>query len=288
MSKSLERATLLTLSFANIFMEEQQPINKTLMAMGIMLCLLLAGSAVYYFKNYPNSASQTAGPLDEKSFDNAQDKQPDTIPPSPETTAGITENTPTSVWQIIKPVDQEDHVLGSSNAKITIVLYSDIECFYCKNFHHTMEQIIEEYGKNETVRWVYRHFPLEQLHPTAPKEAEATECAAELGGNAKFWEYINKLIDGFSPSQTDITNQLTNIAEEIGLNKNKFQTCLESGKHTEKINQSSSEAVMLGAQGTPFSIMVDQYGKIAPIPGALPYEQVKETVELMLNPPENQ
>lgn len=258
-------------------MNEEQPMNKTLMTMGIVLCLLLAGSAVYYFKNYPGNATP---PQKAELVDETQN--------NPEETPDIPADAPTSVWQVIKPVDQEDHVLGSSNAKITILLYSDIECPYCKTFHHTMEQVIEEYGKDETVRWVYRHFPLVQLHPTAPKEAEATECAAELGGNTKFWEYINKLVNDFSPSQTSLTSQLTNIAGEIGLNKDAFQTCLESGKYAEKIQQSSAEAAMLGAQGTPFSIIVDQHGKIAPIPGALPYEDIKETIELILSTPESQ
>ena len=61
----------------------------------------------------------------------------------------------------VKPVDDSDHILGSSNAEITIVEYSDFECPYCSNFHKTMEQIMAEYKDSGKVAWVYRHFPLD-------------------------------------------------------------------------------------------------------------------------------
>jgi len=251
--------------------EEKTTNNKNLTVVGIILSLLLAGGAVYYFKNYSTSTPQTAGPTIEETKDIPQEKPQ-----------------PTTVWDIIKPITADDHILGSPEAKLTIVVYSDIECVYCKKFHSTMEQIIEEYGKNGSVRWIYRHFPLKQSHPTAPKEAEATECAAELGGNAKFWEYMNKLNNNFTPSQTNLTNQLTDIAGELGLDKNEFKACLESGRHAPKIARNGQEAVNLGAKGTPFSIIIDPEGKIAPIPGALPYEQLKEVIELVLKSFENQ
>ena len=74
-----------------------------------------------------------------------------------------------------------------------VVEFSDLECPFCKRFHATMQQTVAAYGGQ--VAWVYRHFPIDQLHSKAPKEAEATECAAELGGNDKFWAYTNRLME---------------------------------------------------------------------------------------------
>ena len=95
----------------------------------------------------------------------------------------------------IRPVDSTDHIVGNPNAEVVVIEYSDTECPFCKNFHQTMRQIMDEYGKEGSVAWVYRHFPLEQLHSKAVKEAEATECAAYVGGPNKFWDYINRLFE---------------------------------------------------------------------------------------------
>ena len=86
----------------------------------------------------------------------------------------------------VVPVSADDHILGNPNAPLVIVEYSDLECPFCKNFHGTMHQIIDEYGKDGLVAWVYRHFPLDSLHSKARREAEATECAGEQG---KYYEY---------------------------------------------------------------------------------------------------
>lgn len=90
-----------------------------------------------------------------------------------------------------RAVSDEDHILGAKNATITIVEYSDLECPFCRRFHPTMQQVLKEYdGK---VRWVYRHFPLTQIHPSAQAMALASECAAEQG---KFWEMIDEIMKG--------------------------------------------------------------------------------------------
>ena len=90
----------------------------------------------------------------------------------------------------VKPVSENEHIRGDKNAKISLIEYSDYECPYCKRFHDTPKQVLEEYeGK---VNWVYRHFPL-GFHATATPKAIASECVAELGGNDKFWEFSDIL-----------------------------------------------------------------------------------------------
>lgn len=102
----------------------------------------------------------------------------------------------------MSPVTKADHILGSIDAPVKIVEYSDLECPFCKQFHNTMQKIMSEYG-TEKVAWVFRQFPLSQLHSKAPKEAEASECVAELGGNDAFWKFIDK-INEVTPSNNKL------------------------------------------------------------------------------------
>lgn len=93
---------------------------------------------------------------------------------------------------VIEPVNDSDHLLGNPNAPVLMVEYSDLECPFCQRFHPTMKQALDEYEGQ--IAWVYRHFPLDALHPNARKAAEASECVAKVAGNDKFWEFIDELI----------------------------------------------------------------------------------------------
>lgn len=182
----------------------------------------------------------------------------------------------------INPVGEEDHILGSPNAKMVVVEYSDTECPFCKTFHGTMNQIVDEYGKDGDVAWVYRHFPLDTIHSKARKEAEATECAAELGGEAKFWEYIEKLFEA-TPSNNNLDPAvLPQIAGEVGLNKDAFNKCLESGRHSARVEADYQDAIGAGASGTPFNVILTRDGQKVSIPGALPYSQMKNIIDTTL------
>lgn len=90
------------------------------------------------------------------------------------------------------PVVADDFVRGNRSAQIAMIEYSDFECPYCKRFYPTAQQIQTEYA--DKVMWVYRQLPLPAtMHPNAQKYAEASECAAKLGGNDAFWKYADKL-----------------------------------------------------------------------------------------------
>jgi protein-disulfide isomerase len=93
----------------------------------------------------------------------------------------------------IPPVTEKDFIVGNPNAEIKIVEYSDTECPFSKRFHQTMLDVMKEYEAGGKVAWVYRYFPLDSLHQKARLEAEAVACAAEQGGNTKFWEYLDLL-----------------------------------------------------------------------------------------------
>lgn len=196
----------------------------------------------------------------------------------------------------LKPVTAQDHILGNPNAKIKIVEYSDTSCPFCKVFHTTMRRVMNEYGQSGNVAWVYRHFPIDQpgsrpdgsaLHPNAGREAQATECAAALGGNEKFWAYTNRLYE-VTPSVTAASpdgldqKQLYVIAKEVGLNDGEFKTCLDSGRFKDKVAASYQEGLAMGIEGTPSSVLITPTGKKIAIEGAQPFEAIKQSIDALL------
>ncbi|MFA4936948.1 MAG: thioredoxin domain-containing protein [Patescibacteria group bacterium] len=108
-----------------------------------------------------------------------------------------------------------DYILGDSNAQVTVVEYSDLECPYCKRFHPTRQQIMAEFPGQ--VRWVFRHFPL-NFHANAQKEAEAAECAGKLGGAEKYWQFVDKIFERTTSNGTGFAlTDLPKLAEELGI-----------------------------------------------------------------------
>ncbi|MEK7642304.1 MAG: DsbA family protein [Patescibacteria group bacterium] len=188
-----------------------------------------------------------------------------------------------SIERILRPLDENDHVLGSPSARIVIIEYSDTECPFCKTFHSTMNTIMQEYGNKAQVAWVYRHFPIAELHSKAPREAEALECVAELGGNSKFWEYINKLYE-VTPSNNGLEDlELSKLAALVEIDKAKFTVCLNSGEFRTRVEADVQNAQELGALGTPFNILIDtKTGEHYPLEGAYPYNQLKQVIDLIL------
>ncbi len=191
------------------------------------------------------------------------------------------DNTDNQVPQIT--INANDHILGNPDAPITIVEYSDLECPYCKIFNETTQKIVDEYGKDGKVAIVFRHFPIAQLHTKSRQEAIATECANKLGGNDKFWQYMEIIFER-TPSNNgfDLT-QLPAIAEEIGLNKADFTKCLDDKAMGDKVDAYQKLGVEDGVQGTPQSFIITKDGTIAPINGAQPYETVKAMIDTILS-----
>lgn len=183
---------------------------------------------------------------------------------------------------VVAPVTDKDHIRGNPNAPIVIVEYSDYDCPFCKNFHDTMNKIMAEYGVDGKVAWVYRQLPLEQLHPNAPKIAEAAECVASIGGNEAFWKFSDLVFGERATNEQTNMTKLPEYAERSGVSKDKFTQCLDSGKFTEKIAADVEAGYAAGAKGTPYSILVvgDQQG---PINGAQPYATVKKMIETVVS-----
>ena len=221
----------------------------------VIAAALVAGAIIYTGSNKPSSGTQIVGGAEQ-----VEQKTPEVT---------------------IAPVTEKDHILGNPNAPIVIVEYSDYDCPFCKNFHETMHRIMDEYGADGKVAWVYRHFPLTQLHPNAKKIAEASECVASIGGNDAFWKFSDFIFsERGTNEQTDLT-KLPEFAERAGVSKTAYTQCMDTGKFTASIEDAVTAALNTGAQGTPYSILIagDQQG---PINGAQPYATVKQMINTLL------
>ena len=182
-----------------------------------------------------------------------------------------------------RPVDSTDHILGNPNAAVKVIEYADLECPYCKVFNTTMHQVMDYYGQSGNVAWIFRPFPLGQIHSKAPKEAEAAECAADQGGSTAFFAYIDKVY-AVTPSENNLDlAQLPVFAKDIGLNVDTFNSCLSSGKNAAKVQASYNEAIKAGGTGTPF-ILVTKSGSTDAIPleGAQPYDSMRAAIDAVL------
>ncbi|MBX4198529.1 DsbA family protein [Candidatus Parcubacteria bacterium] len=163
----------------------------------------------------------------------------------------------------VNAITEGDHTLGNPNASVMMLEYSDTECPFCQRFHPTLQKLMDTHGKDGKLGWTYRHFTVHK--DFAPKEAEALECVAELGGNAQFWKYLETLFSKrkFPVAQGDAyvnvePTELPIIAETVGVNRSAFNQCLTSGKYAEKIRLQYNDAISAGAVGTPHTVLFSQ------------------------------
>lgn len=165
-------------------------------------------------------------------------------------------------------ISDSDHIRGNKDAKITIVEFSDLQCPYCSRFHDTMKQVVAAYPND--VRWIYKHFPLDSIHPYARKAAEASECAGEQN---KFWEYTDYIFDNQSSLSTEF---ISTAAKSVGLNTSNFEDCLSSGKYTSKVNSDYSQGRSAGVTGTPGNVINGELVK-----GAVSFDTMKAKIEAL-------
>jgi len=176
-----------------------------------------------------------------------------------------TNNQPAQPTNVDIEVTEDDHIRGPKDAEITIVEFSDFQCPFCNRFHDTMKQVLAE---NDNVRWVYKHFPLDSIHPLARKAAEASECAADQD---KFWEYTDEL---FARQDTMSDATFESIASDLGLNIGTFSNCLDSGTYADKVESEYQLGLQSGVRGTPGNFINGQA-----VPGAVPYSQIQGIID---------
>lgn len=182
--------------------------------------------------------------------------------------------------ELVRPVTSSDHILGNPAAPVVIVEYSDFDCDYCKGFHETLRQIIANEGAGGEVAWVFRQFPLTEIHPNAFSHARATECAAQTAGNDAFWRFTDVL---FANQPVDPANYgtLASLAEISG---DAFALCLANASSTidARINADRQNAFDVGAQGTPYSLILVKGRKPVIMNGAYSYDAAKQLIDTAL------
>ena len=174
---------------------------------------------------------------------------------------------------------------GDKEARVTLVEFSDYQCPFCGRFYReTWPEIDRDYVKTGKVKYVFRDFPLEGLHPQALKAAEAAHCAGEQG---KYWPMHDRLFEGQAALED---KDLAQHAGAVGLDVTRFEQCLQSGRYTAQVRQSLQDGVQLGVSGTPtFIVGLSEPGSstvkaAAILRGAQPYSSFKQALDSVVGP----
>jgi protein-disulfide isomerase len=163
--------------------------------------------------------------------------------------------------------EDDDPVFGPEDAPITIIEFSDYQCPYCARWHEQVFlRLREEYP--DTIRVVFRDFPLTSIHPEAVPAAEAANCAGEQDA---YWEFHDALFSGQNGFGKDA---YTSYASDLGLDMVGFTECIESGRHNDEVMADLSYAAELGVQSTPTFFLNG-----LPIVGAQPYEVFEQIIK---------
>lgn len=169
----------------------------------------------------------------------------------------------------------DDAVLGDKNAKVTIIEFSDYQCPFCRTFwKETLFQIKSEYINTGKVKFVYRDYPL-SFHPMANPSAQAAECADDQG---RYWDMHDKMFsEQDKKGQGTISYTIEDIkrwASEIGLDRSKFNQCLDSGKYKAEVEKDFNDGSASGVSGTP-SVFIN--GRL--VVGAQPFAAFKAIID---------
>jgi protein-disulfide isomerase len=174
--------------------------------------------------------------------------------------------------------------LGADDAVVTLVEFSDYECPFClRHFEQTMPQIEANYIGTGKIRYAFRDWPVDQLHPMAIRGHEAAHCAGE---QQKYWEMHRRL---FGSPAAHAPEAIRQLAVDLGLDLGAFTACVDSGRPNDAIRATGRQAQELGATGTPaFFIGVrdrttNQVTVLAALSGAQPYEVFARVLDDVLN-----
>ena len=181
----------------------------------------------------------------------------------------------------------DDPVLGDKNAPLTMIEFVDYECPFCKRFFdETLPQIKSDYIDKGKVKLVMRDLPL-SFHQNAHKESQAAECAREQGGDIAYFKYHDEIFKRTTSNGTGLAlDQLSVIANDLGLNGSALQKCLDSEKYKTEVDKDLADASLYGANGTPtfFIGKSDPQGKFQGtiLVGAQPYASFKAALDAEL------
>lgn len=172
---------------------------------------------------------------------------------------------------------------GNPRARVTVVEYSDYECPYCGQYvTDVYPQLDREYVKTNKINYVFKNYPIAQLHPVSIKAHKAAACA---GDQNRYWEMHDRL---FADQRNFNLDRFMEHATLLSLDPVAFRACIESTRHEALIQEDVAEAQNGGVRGTPVFVLAltDPKGQaITParvIVGAQPYTAFKEAIDAML------
>ncbi|MCK2128136.1 DsbA family protein [Thauera aromatica] len=187
---------------------------------------------------------------------------------------------------LVQPIDAvvsigDAPVKGARDAQLTMLEFSDYQCPFCKRHaDQSLPQIERDYIATGKVRYVFRDFPLESIHPQALQAAEAAHCAAEQG---RYWEMHDRL---FANQQALAAEHLVEHAAALELDAGSFKQCLESGKYVERIRNDIAEGRKLTVTGTPTLLLGTSAGgsmeNVRIMRGAHAYALLKQEIDKLL------
>ena len=181
----------------------------------------------------------------------------------------------------IQPISEKDHIIGNPDADIVVIEYSDFECPYCKEFHTTMQRLIDEFGESSRIAWVYRHLPLDEVHLNAKRVALTSECVGKLAGENNFWKFTNKIFD--NAPQSLLKNNTDIIVQQFGLSPDVVDECIQDPEIIKKVEDDTQDGDYFKQIdrefGTPYNIIITKTGQTTNVSGAIPYQILKDFIE---------
>jgi protein-disulfide isomerase len=173
--------------------------------------------------------------------------------------------------------------LGPDTATVALVEFSDYECPFCiRHFQQTMPRIVENYVKTGRIRYAFRDWPVDSLHPESIRAHEAAHCALEQN---RYWEIHPRL---FGPAGSHSAERLQGLARDIGLDMKTFNNCVDSRRSDDAIRRTSQMAVEFGATGTPSFFIgrrdpaTDKVAVTQGLTGAQPYDVFAQALDTAL------
>ena len=175
-----------------------------------------------------------------------------------------------------KLIQNGSPIIGNPSASITILEWGDYQCTYCYKFHtNTLDIIKRDFIDTGKVKLVFKDFPLNG--PDSILAAEAAYCAEDQG---KYWQYHDELYKNWGGERTGWVNHesLDRFATTVNLDLDKFNTCLDNHKYSERVNQMYEFGKKIGIDATP-SFLVFNNEKIIKITGNQPLEVFLKTLD---------
>lgn len=176
----------------------------------------------------------------------------------------------------IAPIDDSDHYRGNlSDPALFVITYGDLESPFTLRYVQSMFTILQD--RNDTA-WIYRHMPLARIHNNSENMAVASECIARLGGNDKFWLFINSVM---ITEKFDVPTHMK-AAEALSIDTQEYLSCWGDLQVIGHVNEEFADATKIGARGAPHSEIITATGETHTVPGAMPTESMNAILDALV------